>query len=164
MEHTARFQIPLLAPGQAQKEFFHNEALERIACLICPVVEDIPQAAPPADPTIGACYLVGAEASGDWSGNDGSIACFTAGGWRFIEAVEGLSVTVRATCEPLQWCAGVWELGIARFQEVRIRGQTVLRERQPAIPNPAGGTIVDSECRAALTAVLNALRTHGMIS
>jgi hypothetical protein len=163
MEHTARFEIPLLAPGQSQKEFFHNEALERIASLICPVVEDIPQAVPPAEPGAGACYLVGAEATGDWSGNDGSIACFTAGGWRFVEPVEGLSVTARVSGEPLQWRSGAWEPGIARFQEVRIDGLSVLRERRPAVPNPVGGTIVDGECRAALTAVLDALRTHGMI-
>jgi hypothetical protein len=46
---------------------------------------------------------------------------------------------------------------------VLIDGQIVLRERQPAIPNPAGGTVVDSESRAALEAILDALRTHGMI-
>jgi len=163
MEHTARFGIPLLAPGQSQKEFFHNEAIERISSLICPVVEDIPQVTPPADPSIGTCYLVGPNALGDWFGHGGSIACFTAGGWRFIEAVEGLSVTSRASGEPLQWRSGVWELGIGRFREVLIDGQTVLRERQPGIPNPAGGTIADNECRAALTEVLEALRTHGMI-
>lgn len=27
METTARLGLPLLAPGQAQKELFHNEAL-----------------------------------------------------------------------------------------------------------------------------------------
>lgn len=149
--------------GQSQKEFFHNEAIERISSLICPVVEDMPQEAPPADPAIGACYLVGPNALGAWFGNDGSIACFTAGGWRFIAAVEGLSVTSRASGEQIQWRSGAWELGIGRFREVRIDGQIVLRERQPAIPNPAGGAVVDSESRAALEAILDALRTHGMI-
>ncbi len=72
MEHTARFQIPLLAPGQAQKEFYHNEALERIGMLLCPVVEGGPQAAPPADPVIGACYLVAA----------GGIRGMAGTGWR----------------------------------------------------------------------------------
>ena len=163
MEHSARFKIPLLVPGQIQKEFFHNEALERIGMLLCPVVEGIPQAVPPASPAIGSCYLVAAGGTGEWSGQDGAIACFTAGGWRFVEPIEGLSVTVRLSGEPLQWHAGTWEPGIGRFQEVRIAGETVLRGRQPAIPNPAGGTVVDSESRAALVAVLNALRTHGLI-
>jgi hypothetical protein len=163
MEQTARFQIPLLTPGQVQKEFLHNEALERIGMLLCPVVEAIPQAIPPANPAIGGCYLVAPDGSGDWAGKDGTIACFTAGGWRFVEPVEGLSVTVGSTGEPQQWRSGTWEAGIARFREVRIGGQTVLRERQTDVPNPVGGTVIDSQSRAALAAVLDALRAHGLI-
>lgn len=163
MEQTARFQIPLLAPGQAQKEYFHNEALERIGILLCPVVEDMSLAAPPANPAIGACYLVAAGGSGDWQGQDSAIACFTAGGWRFVEPIEGLSVIERLNGEACQWRSGAWEVGIARCREVRIGGETVLRERQPAISDPAGGTVVDSESRTALTAVLSTLRTHGLI-
>jgi hypothetical protein len=164
MEQTARFQIPTLAPGQAQKEFFHNEALERIAALLCPIVEGVPQVSPPASPTIGSCYLAAAGGSGDWSGHDGAICCFTAGGWRFIDPIEGLSVISRQSGETLQWRSGAWEAGIARVQEVRIAGQRVLRERQSAVPDPVGGAVVDGECRAALAAVLGALRTHGLIN
>jgi hypothetical protein len=164
MEQTARFQIPLLAPGQAQKEFFHNEALERISTLLCPVVEGAPQAAPPVNPAIGATYLVGVGGAGAWSGQDDAIACFTAGGWRFITPIEGLSVISRPNGEPIQWRSGAWEAGIARLQEVRIDGQTVLRERQPAIQNPVGGTVIDSECRGVLATALSALRAHGLIA
>lgn len=163
MEQTARFHIPLLVPGQSQKEFFHNEALERIGMLLCPVVEDVPQAAPPSDPAIGACYLVGENGTAAWSGQDGAIACFTAGGWRFVAPIEGLGVTLESSGEPFQWRSGTWEPGIARFREVRIAGQTVLRERQPAIPDPVGGAVIDSESRASLAAVLDALRAHGLI-
>lgn len=35
---------------------------------------------------------------------------------------------------------GVWEAGVFRAQEVQINGQAVLRNRQPAIADPAGGT------------------------
>ena len=163
MEQTARFNIPLLSAGQAQKEFTHNEALERIAALLCPVVEGDPQTAPPANPVIGTCFLVAAGGSGDWAGEEGAIACFTAGGWRFIEPVEGVTVTARSSGEPFQWRSGTWEAGITRCQEVHIGGQTVLRGRQPDVPNPAGGTVIDSESRAALAAVLGALRAHGII-
>jgi hypothetical protein len=153
----------LLAPGQSQKEFFHNEALERIGMLLCPVVEGMPQATPPADPAIGACYLVGQNGTAEWSGQDGAIACFTAGGWRFVAPIEGLGVTMGPTGEPVQWRYGSWEAGIARLQEVRIAGQRVLRERQPAISDPVGGAVIDGESRASLAAVLAALRTHGLI-
>ncbi len=163
MEQTARFQIPLLVPGQVQKEFYHNEALERIGMLLCPIVEGELRAEPPSSPAIGACYLVGADASGQWVGQDGAIASFTAGGWRFVAPMEGLSVTERFSGEMWQWRSGAWEEGIARCQEVRIGGQNVLRERQPAIPNPAGGEVVDAQCRGAVTAILNSLRAHGLI-
>jgi hypothetical protein len=39
MDQSARCGLPFLAPGQAQKEWFHNEALQRIDMLLCPVVE-----------------------------------------------------------------------------------------------------------------------------
>ena len=38
---TARFNIPLLAAGQAHKELFHNEALARIDFLLHPIVQAI---------------------------------------------------------------------------------------------------------------------------
>ena len=164
MELTARFQIPMLVAGQAQKEFFHNEALERISMLICPVVEGVPQADPPPSPAIGTCYLIATGATGAWSGEDHAIACFTAGGWRFVMPIEGVSVVARQSGEMLQWRSGAWEAGIARVQEVRIGGQTVLRGRQPAIADPAGGAVIDSENRAAVTSILGALRAHGLVA
>ena len=164
MEQTARFQIPLLAAGQAQKEFFHNEALERISMLLCPVVEAGPQAAPPPNPAIGACYLIATGGTGAWAGRDGAVACFTAGGWRFVMPIEGLSLLERSSGETFQWRSGAWEAGIARARELQIGGHVVVRGRQPAIADPAGGSVIDGECRAAVAAILDALRAHGLIA
>ena len=164
MEQTARFGIPLLNPGQSQKEYFHNEALERIAILLCPVVEGFPRPDPPPNPSVGSCYLIATDAIAQWLGHDGSIACFTAGGWRFVEPVEGLGVMERASGEPLHWRSGTWEAGIVRAREIRINGQKLLHQRQPAIPEPTGGTVVDVENRGAVTAILAALRAHGLIA
>jgi hypothetical protein len=164
MEQTARFQIPFLAAGQVQKELTHNEALERIGILLCPVVEGAPQAEPPANPPFGACYLVAPEGSGAWQGEGGSIACFTAGGWRFVAPIEGVSVTDKVSGETFQWRSGAWEGGVLRCQQIQIGGQTLLRERQPAIADPDGGAVIDSESRDAVGAILNALRTHGLIN
>src|SRR5688572_24198881 len=88
MDQTARFALPYLAPGQLQKELFHNEALQRVDMLLCPVVEGPPAASPPVSPTAGSCYLVGSGASGAWAGNDGALACFTEGGWRFAAPTD----------------------------------------------------------------------------
>lgn len=163
MEQTARFQIPFLTAGQVQKELTHNEALERISTLLCPIIEGAPQVDSPASPAIGTCYLVAAGGSGAWLGQDSSIACFTAGGWRFVSPIEGLSVVARTSGETFQWRSGAWEAGIVRCREVRIGGDTLLRERQPGIQNPVNGSVADSECRTALIGVLNALRAHGLI-
>jgi hypothetical protein len=163
MDQTARFALPYLAPGQSQKEFFHNEALARIDALLCPIVAGAPLASPPASPAAGACYLVESSATGAWSGQDGALACFTDGGWRFIAPIEGMTAVDQVS--GITWVRrnNSWESGVVRAQEIRISGQTVLRERQPAIADPAGGGVVDTECRAAISALLAALGAHGLI-
>jgi hypothetical protein len=164
MDQSARFGLPFLAPGQVQKEWFHNEALQRIDMLLCPVVEGPAVAAPPPSPTVGACYIVGVAASGAWAGQDGAIATYSDGGWRFVAAIEGAQVLDNASGQILVRRSGAWEAGVVRAQEVRINGQTVVRERQPAVSDPAGGTVIDGQCRAAVVAVLATLRTHGLIA
>ena len=126
------------------------------------VVEGFPSPAPPANPPTGACYLIATDAVADWSGHDGKIACFTAGGWRFVTPIEGLGVTERTSGEPLNWRSGSWEAGVVRAREIRINGQKLLHQRQPAIPEPTGGTVVDAENREAVAAIIATLRSHGL--
>jgi len=164
MDQTARFALPQLSPGQAQKEWFHNEALQRIDALLCPVVEGPPLALPPSGPLPGACYLVAAGASGAWAGQDGALAVFSDGGWRFVTPIEGFRVLDRASWQMLVRRSGVWEAGIVRAQEVQINGSTVLRGRQAAVPEPTGGAVIDAPCRAAVASILAALKTHGLIA
>ncbi len=163
MDQTARFALPYLAPGQMQKELFHNEALQRIDMLLCPVVEGTASPTPPLSPTIGSCYLVAAGGTGDWAGHDGRLACFSEGGWRFVSPVDGMSLLDRASGEIVSRLYGAWETGILRAQEVRIDDVTVVRNRQSAIGDPSGGTMVDSECRVAVGQILSAMRAHGLI-
>jgi hypothetical protein len=164
MDETARFALPQLAPGQAQKEWFHNEALQRVDLLLCPVVEGAASATPPPSPVPGSCYLIGPGATGAWAGMDGKLAGYTDGGWRFVAPIEGIRVLDRVSGQTIQWRNGAWETGIVRAQELRINDLTLVRQRQPAITNPAGGTIIDAECRAAVANMLAMLRTHGLIS
>jgi hypothetical protein len=164
MDQSARFGLPFLAPGQAQKEWFHNEALQRIDMLLCPAVEGPAIAAPPASPAAGSCYIVGVAATGAWAGQDGAIAAYSDGGWRFAAPLEGAQVLDKASGQMMVRRSGAWEAGVVRAQEVRINGQAVVRERQPAVPDPVGGTVTDSQCRAAVAAILATLRTHGLIA
>ena len=163
MDHSARFAIPLLHPGQQQKEAFHTEAIQRIEALLCATVEGPPVATPTASPTIGNCFLVGSGASGAWAGQEGALACLADGGWRFVAATEGMRVLDRSSGQAIVRRAGVWETGIARVQEVRVGGEKVVGARQPSIALPSGGAVRDGECRAAVSAVITALQAHGLI-
>jgi hypothetical protein len=163
MSRTPRLSIPFLAAGQAQKEITHNEALQTLDVVVAPAVETPPQANPPAAPVPGDCYLVASSPTGLWAGQQGKLAAFTAGGWRFIAPVEGMTVHVRASAQPATYRQGGWELGILRGSSLMLGGQQVVGSRGAAIPSPSGGSTIDSQARVTLGLVLGALRQHGLI-
>ena len=68
-EDSARLGLPLLAPGQAQKELWHNEALALLDIAVQAVVEEVGRDAPPGAPQPGQCWIVGAAPTGDWTGH-----------------------------------------------------------------------------------------------
>lgn len=138
-------------------------ALQTIDLLLCPVVEGAALAAPPATPAVGACYLVASGASGAWAGKDEMLAGYTDGGWKFVSPTEGTQVLDSATGQLVIWRSGAWESGILRAQELQVDGQAVVRGRQPAIAGPSGGSVIDSECRAAVSSLLAAAKAHGLI-
>lgn len=128
------------------------------------MIEGAPLAAPPASPPAGACYLVASGATGDWAGHDGALASLTEAGWKFVAPVEGAQVMDAASGQMVVRRGGAWESGIVRAQELRVNGQTIVRQRQAAIADPTGGGTIDAECRAAVSSILSALRTHGLIA
>ena len=71
MDKSARFALPFLAPGQLQKEWFHNESLQKIDMLLCAAVEEPPQNDPPVGPAAGQCFLIGENPTGIWIGQGG---------------------------------------------------------------------------------------------
>ena len=150
--------------GQLQKEIFHNEALAIADLLICGLVEATPLAAPPAAPVAGLLYRVAEGGSGAFAGEAGALASWSAAGWRFCVPVEGLRLIDRASGIELVFRGGTWSEGSARANEVVIGGARVLGSRQPAIANPNGGSVVDSEARAAVGHILTMLRAHGLIA
>jgi hypothetical protein len=161
---TARLALPLLYAAQAQKEDDHNEALAQLDLATQAVVQDVGIDEPPAAPALGACWIVGSAPTGAWSGRAGALAGWTAGGWRFVAAFTGMAVWDLASNTLARRGASQWERGSARVASVSVGGLQVVGARRPAIAAPAGGTTVDSEARAALGAVLAALRTHGLIA
>lgn len=143
---TARFGLPFLAVSQAQKEITHNEALALIDALLHPVAQS-ELSAPPAttDADIGKCWLIGTAATGEWAAHEGQLACWTGGGWRYSALGEGSRIRLL-------------DISIDRF---RSGGQWRV---PPAIAEPVGGTVIDTEARLAIGALLSYFRTIGTVA
>ena len=58
-------------------------------------VEDKDLSAPPATPTAGDRYIVGASPTGDWSGHEYDIAEWDGSAWQFTSDVEGFACYVK---------------------------------------------------------------------
>ncbi len=139
---SPRFALPLLFAGQAQKEGHVNEALSRIDALLHLAIEAT-QATPPATPAEGQCWIVGSGAGGSWTGKDGQIACFTGGNWLFAIPRDGMRVLDRGAEQEMRY-AGGW-----------------LQPERPAAAS--GGTVIDSEARATIAALITALELAGIL-
>lgn len=138
---TPRHALPELFVGQAQKEITHNEALARIDALLHPQIEAI-LAEPPA--TLlpvdnGKCWVIAGSAGGIWAGKTGQIARWSNGSWRYLAPVEGMSVWHISESKRLFFIGGSWSA-------------------PGSIATPAGGAVIDSEGRAAISAILDHLR------
>lgn len=161
-EATPRFRLPFILPGQAQKELFHNEALTAIDALLHPVVEDAPRTTPPEAPDEGRSWIVAPAAQGNWQGRDGNLATWTSGGWRFALPSIGTSVWNRSTGYRIHWRGNEWSQGEHPVASLVVGGKKVVGERQPMLPSPSGGTIIDEEARAAIVTIIATLKSHGL--
>ena len=138
---TSRFGLPNLYPGQAQKEFFINEATYLTDLLLHPAIE-AEVSAPPADPETGKIWLVGQFATGEWQGQDGNLAVSENGGWRYISPVQGIRLFDKST------------------RQFLLMSDHWLRATPPI--SPSGGTTIDAELRLAFTNLIEALRNAGI--
>lgn len=139
---TRNLSLDLLFAGQAQKEFFLNEALVVLDALIMGAVS-ASRNTPPLEPTSGDCYRITATASGDWAGHEDAIAIFVGCAWRFVQARDGQRIVDEET--------GSWLI----FDT----GWSIIN----APPPPSGGSIVDNEARAALSELIVNLRSAGVL-
>ncbi len=140
---AARFALPYLFPGQAQKELTVNEGLARIDLLLHPAIEGV-AAVPPEDAADGGVWLVGPDAADEWGGRADQLAGRQGGTWLYIKPVPGMSVYDKATGGSL-FFDGVWR-DIA------------------APPVPAVGDGGDSELRTAFAALVETLGKAGILS
>ncbi|KQM57896.1 MULTISPECIES: DUF2793 domain-containing protein [unclassified Sphingomonas] len=163
-ELTHRLALPLLHSAQAHKEMVHNEALMLIDLLLHGCVSGVALDVPPAQPVVGQCWIVGPAPSGVWSGRTDQIAGMTDGGWRFVVPREGMRLWWIGGETTVEFRGGAWRRGEVRAQRIMVDGVPVVGAQQPAITSPVGGTTRDEEARATLSAVLSALRAHGLIA
>lgn len=161
---TARHGLPLLAPGQAQKELFHNEALAAIDVLLHASVEGVGLNTPPVAPGEGQSWIIGAAPTAAWVEHAHHVASWTAGGWRFQTPVSGFTVAVAPGALRAAWDGTRWVVGAIEGQRLLIEGKQVIGAQRPAISDPVAGSTIDGEARSALGAVLAAMRAHGLIA
>lgn len=129
--------------GQAQKEAHVNEAhIIADAMMHCVVAGEA--SSPPASTTDGECWLIGANASGAWTGQSGKIACHNGGNWLFMMPSHGMRVFDRSTEHDLRY-NGTW-----------------LSPEAPA--SPSGGGVIDTEARTAIATLITQLRTAGIFA
>ncbi|GEN99689.1 hypothetical protein NSE01_15220 [Novosphingobium sediminis] len=141
---SPRFALPMLFSGQSQKEVIVNEALLAADVLLHPAIEAV-LSAPPAAPTNGQCWLVGAGATGAFAGQSSRIAAWSEGGWRFIAPREGTRAYDVAAAAYRIFAGGNWQLA-------------------PAPAAPTGGSVIDSQARTAIAAIITTLRSAGVLS
>ena len=147
-----------------RSERWDNETLQTLDAIVAGAIEEAPLATPPATPAIGACYIVAESATDAWAGKSQLVATWTSGGWRFIQPVEGMALYERTSGTWTVYRSGGWETGMIRGASLLIDGQQVVGPKDSAIESPSGGTVVDSEARAAIDALLGTLRRHGLIA
>jgi len=164
METTSRLALPMIVPGQAQKELTHNEALQKLDMLVAGAVEQSPSNDPPAAPIDGACYLIGESPSGEWSSYPDHVASFSAAGWRFVAPTMGMTLQFKPDRVPATYGPEGWEIGTIRTQRVCVEGVKVVGSQAASISNPSAGDVVDSEARVTIAEILTALRSHGLIA
>ena len=159
---TPRLAMPLLQAGQAQKEMTHNEALALLDLAVQGAVIGVGETVPPAAPQQGQCWILGAQPEGLWIGHADAVAGWTSGGWRFLSPRDGMRFWVSATAGFASFSGGEWRLGESHGK-VFIEGIQVVGSQVQNLVEPTEGACVDAEARAAIVAVLEALRHHGLI-
>ncbi len=160
---STRFGIPFIIPGQAQKEAYHNEALNLIDAALHPSVEAGPMDNPPASPVEGQSWLVGETPQAAWSGKTDTLASWTSGGWRFLAPVPGMIVWSRSSDHWLYWTGSGWSDGELPASRIVIGGAQVVGPRLPDVPTPSGGTVIDQEARTTIGTIIATLKSHGLI-
>lgn len=139
---SPHFGLPFLYSGQAQKEFYVNEAFAITDALLHCAIEGT-ATTPPASPLDGQNWSIGTGATGDWASHVGQIACRQSGNWIYITPQDGMKVFDRSSGVSWLYSSG-WKI-------------------PSAVGEPTGGSTVDSQARAAIGQLISALRLASIL-
>lgn len=140
---TQNIGLPLLIAGQAQKEFFVNQALD-ILDTLHPHAVVASQAAPPQSAVDGDCFRVTAPATQAWEGCESHLAVRVSGDWHFVPPREGMRL---------------YDLAAGHSLFFRTAWQAAAT---PIVP--ASGATIDAEARSAIRELIAALRNLGVFA
>lgn len=150
MSQTPRLALPLIASGQSQKDVTHNDALLALDRMIGLAVVSDREAVPPSHPSDGATWIVPAAGEAAWGRAAGTLMHRNGEVW-IAEAPRDGQVVLVADNGVLMVHAGGWQL-VRRV------------EAAAAVEQPTGGTIIDSEARVAIMALITVLQRHAIVS
>ncbi len=154
MTETARYGLPYLQAGQAQKEITHNDALARVDTLLHLAVDSRTS---PSVPAVDGMWIVGPGAIGAWAGHDDQIAILDDAGWSFVTPRDGCVAFVRDETSFVHYRGGSWHSEWP-VSSLSFAGGTVA-----AVVAPSGGSVIDVEMRAAFVQLLPILRRAGLV-
>lgn len=108
MSQSTVLSLPLIQPSQAQKHVTHNEALRVLDVLVQLNVRSSDDTSPPVAAVDGDRHIVAPGATGDWAGQDHSIAFLENGVWLFFAPQEGWRADVAATSSQVRFDGAGW--------------------------------------------------------
>lgn len=113
---TAKCDLPLLMPAQAQKHVTVNEALMRLDGQLDLVLQSLTRITPPETVVDGMCWGVPQGAVNAWEGQGGKVAIGANGGWVFVRPGFGRRAVIAdqgvgAIHDGTAWVPGAVTLG-----------------------------------------------------
>lgn len=105
---SAHLSLPYIQANQAQKHVTHNEAIRLLDSLTQLAVINATTTAAPTSPTPGDRYIVASPATGDWQGQENTLAIWDENTWRFLTPNAGWTTWDMTNLSHLVWDGSTW--------------------------------------------------------